>query len=448
MSTIYALSSGRGRAGVAIIRISGEQAGDVIRVLTGRDLPWARHATLRWLHGPQDNRKLDQALVLWFPGPDSFTGEDVAELQIHGGLAVVSAVLDAVGYVHGTRVAEPGEFARRAFENGRFDLTGAEGLGDLIDAETEAQHRQAIRQMGGALFRVYEDWRERLIEAMAMVEAGIDFADEDLPEDVNAAARPIVQDLRAEISARMADGGRGERIRDGVEVAILGEPNVGKSSLLNLLARRDVAIVSDIAGTTRDILEVHLDLKGYPVTLVDTAGIREAGDSIEEEGIRRARARAEAADLRLVMVDARDFWGGNGGPQVSESMKAWTGDRSIVVVNKIDVIENRDLPQAQDSAYAISATTGAGVDALVHGLGKIVGDLLSTGEPPVITRTRHRQALGECLAHLDRYLEGERDIELAAEELRLAGRALGRVTGRVDVEDVLDVVFGSFCIGK
>jgi tRNA modification GTPase len=442
MSTIYALSSGRGRAGVAVIRVSGEKAGDAVKALTKGDLTPPRQAALRWLYTAEDGQKLDQALILWFPGPDSFTGEDVAEFHVHGGLAVVSAVLDAVGQVDGARIAEPGEFARRAFENGRFDLTVAEGLGDLIDAETEAQRRQAVRQMGGELFRVYEDWRECLIEAMAMVEVGIDFADEDLPEDVNAAARPIVETLSAEIRARMDDGGRGERIRDGVEVAILGEPNVGKSSLLNLLARRDVAIVSDIAGTTRDMLEVHLDLKGYPVTLVDTAGIREAGDRIEEEGIRRARARAESADLRILMVDARDW------PTLPESMKDWAGARSLVVVNKTDAVPDLDLTAGLESVHGISAKTGAGVDELVDALGKKVGDLFRAGEPPVITRARHRRALDDCLHHLDAYLDGEADIELAAEELRLAARALGRVTGRVDVEDILDVVFGSFCIGK
>lgn len=442
MSTIYALSSGRGRAGVAVIRVSGEKARDVVKALTKGDLTPPRQAALRWLYTAVDGQKLDQALILWFPGPDSFTGEDVAEFHVHGGLAVVSAVLDAVGQVDGARIAEPGEFARRAFENGRFDLTVAEGLGDLIDAETEAQRRQAVRQMGGELFRVYEDWRERLIEAMAMVEAGIDFADEDLPEDVNAAARPIVEALSTEIRARMDDGGRGERIRDGVEVAILGEPNVGKSSLLNLLARRDVAIVSDIAGTTRDMLEVHLDLKGYPVTLVDTAGIRAAGDRIEEEGIRRARARAESADLRILMVDARDW------PTLPESMKDWAGARSLVVINKTDAVPDLDLTAGPESVHGISAKTGAGVDELVDALGKKVGDLFRAGEPPVITRARHRRALDECLDHLTVYLGGEQDIELAAEELRLAARALGRVTGRVDVEDILDVVFGSFCIGK
>jgi len=448
MSTIYALSSGRGRAGVSVIRVSGEKAGDVVKVLAKRDLPPPRQAALRWLYVPEDGQKLDQALILWFPGPDSFTGEDVAEFHVHGGLAVVTAVLDAVGTVEGTRIAEPGEFARRAFENGRFDLTVAEGLGDLIDAETEAQRRQAVRQMGGELFRVYEDWRERLIEAMAMVEAGIDFADEDLPEDVNAAARPIIEGLRAEIRVRMDDGGRGERIRDGVEVAILGEPNVGKSSLLNLLARRDVAIVSDIAGTTRDMLEVHLDLKGYPVTLVDTAGLREAGDRIEEEGIRRARARAESADLRILMVDARDW------PDMPQSLTAWAGTRSLVVVNKTDAVPDLVLGSGPESVCdiadvcGISAKTGTGVDGLVEVLGKKVGDLFTAGEPPVITRARHRRALDDCLHHLDAYLDGEADIELAAEELRLAARALGRVTGRVDVEDILDVVFGSFCIGK
>jgi tRNA modification GTPase len=356
---------------------------------------------------------------------------------------VVEAVLGAIARVEGTRPAEAGEFTRRAFENGRLDLTVAEGLADLIDAETEAQRRQAVRQMGGALFETYESWRARLIEAMAYVEAGIDFADEELPEDVEATARPLVEALRAEIAAALADHHRGERIRDGVEIAILGAPNVGKSSLLNALARRDVAIVSDIAGTTRDLLEVHLDLGGYPVTVVDTAGLRTGGDVIEEEGIRRARARADRADLRLLMVDAGEW------PEIPEMLRNYAGERSLIAVNKTDrqTIADKTGPDGVP-IIAISAKTGAGIDDLITALGERAEALLGAGDPPVITRARHRRALEDGLGHLDRYLEGGQDIELAAEELRMAARALGRVTGRVDVEDILDLVFGSFCIGK
>ncbi|MEX1147572.1 MAG: tRNA uridine-5-carboxymethylaminomethyl(34) synthesis GTPase MnmE, partial [Sphingomonadales bacterium] len=329
--TIFALSSGRGRAGVAVIRVSGPGAGAVIGDLAPNTPLKPRHAVLAWLIDPQTGDRLDQALVLWFPGPNSFTGEDVAEFHVHGGVAVVDGVLDALSTMAGCRAAEPGEFTRRAFDHGRLDLTAAEGLADLIDADTPARRRQAVRQMGGALFKVYEDWRERLITAMAHVEAGIDFADEGLPEDVADTARPMVEAIAREMAAALADNARGEKIRDGIEIAIVGEPNVGKSSLLNVLARRDVAIVSDIAGTTRDLIEVHLDLDGYPVTLVDTAGIRDGGgDMIEAEGIRRARARAEAADLKLVMVDAGDW------PDIPEALGNLTGNNSITVANKID----------------------------------------------------------------------------------------------------------------
>lgn len=443
MDTIFALSSGRGRAGVAVIRLSGPGAGDAICALSGGDLPEARVATLRWLEDPDGGERLDQALVLWFPGPKSFTGEDGAEFQVHGGAAVVAAILAAIGRLPGMRPADPGEFARRAFENGRLDLTAAEGLGDLIDAETEAQRRQAVRQMGGALFEVYEDWRTRLVEAMALVEAGIDFADEEIPEDVEAAARPIVHTLAREIERALADGHRGERLRDGIEIAILGAPNVGKSSLLNLLAQRDVAIVSDIAGTTRDLLEVHLDLGGYPVTMVDTAGLRTGGDVIEAEGIRRARARADAADLRLLMMDAAEW------PEVPGDLRDYLGDRSILVVNKAEDHQLRPGGAVDGTpVFAVSVKAETGIDALIEAMGREAETLLGQGEAAVITRARHRRALEDCLGYLETYLGGPGDVELGAEELRLGARALGRVTGRVDVEDILDVVFGSFCIGK
>jgi len=440
-STIFALSSGRGRAGVAVIRVSGPAASTVLRRMTKKGAAAPRQASVVWLRDPENGEKLDQALVLWFPAPHSFTGEDVAEFHVHGGVAVITAVLRAIEKVAGTRPAEPGEFARRAFENGRFDLTAAEGLGDLIDAETEVQRRQAVRQMGGALFRTYEEWRSRLIEAMAYLEASIDFADEEVPEDVEAAASPVVAALAEEIGGRLADGHRGERIRDGVEIAIVGEPNVGKSSLLNTLARRDVAIVSDIAGTTRDLLEVHLDLGGYPVTVVDTAGLRTGGDVVEAEGMRRARARAEGADLRIVMVDAQQW------PEIPDTLADFLGARSLMVANKVDRVADKTWPGGED-LIGISTRTGAGLDRLIARLELEAEKLLGAGEPAVITRARHRRALEDCLGHLESFLAGGKAIELAAEELRLAARALGRVTGQVDVEDVLDQVFGSFCIGK
>lgn len=438
-ATIYALASGRGRAGVAVFRISGPAAGTALCALTGRDLPPARAARLRWLMDPESGERLDQALVLWFPAPGSFTGEDVAELQIHGGVAVTAAVARALGRVAGLRPAEAGEFARRAFANDRLDLTAAEGLGDLINAETEGQRRQALRQMDGAMARIYEGWREQLIEALAMTEAAIDFADEDLPDDVALRARPVVADLCARVEAELARPPVGERLRDGLTVAILGAPNAGKSSLLNALARREAAIVSDRAGTTRDVIEVHLDLHGLPMTLLDTAGLHDTDDVIELEGIRRARARAESADFRILVVDARDW------PVMPEALRDLTGPDSLLVVNKIDL-----CPVTAEGGLAVSVRTGEGLDHLVATLTARAEALLAASEPPLITRDRHRRALEDCVRELRRFLAAgtERDMELLAEDLRMAARALGRITGRVDVEDLLDVIFSEFCIGK
>jgi tRNA modification GTPase len=391
------------------------------------------------LSDPRDEVALDRALVLFFAGPKSFTGEDVAEFHVHGGRAVVASVLSALGAMAGLRAALPGEFTRRAFENGKLDLTEVEGLADLIDAETEGQRRQALRQMEGALGRIYEDWRRRLLKVLAYAEADIDFADEDLPDDLMARLGPEIEDLADAIQNHLRDGHRGERLRDGVEVAIVGPPNVGKSSLLNRLAGREAAIVSEEAGTTRDVLEVRLDLGGVPVTLADTAGLRDAGGAIEKEGIRRARVRAESADLRLVMVAPDEA-----GLSVDDFTLAREGDFRIV--NKID---RGGTPFV--GTHAISALTGEGVAALVEALSERVVALFGASEYPLITRARHREGLEACAAALDRAMDGlrsGRDSALVAEDLRIAMRALGRITGRVDVEDLLDVVFRDFCIGK
>ncbi|MDO8422243.1 MAG: tRNA uridine-5-carboxymethylaminomethyl(34) synthesis GTPase MnmE [Parvibaculum sp.] len=441
METIYALSSAGGRAGVAVIRVSGPLCTFIIEELTGGPLPKVREAALRRLTNPRDGVGLDRALVLYFKTPQSFTGEDVAEFHVHGGRAVVAGVLDAIGGFDGVRAAVAGEFTRRAFENGKLDLTEAEGLADLIDAETEAQRRQALRQMEGALGQIYEGWRGRLLRVLAYAEADIDFADEDLPDDLMEKLGPQIRGLADEIQSHLDDGHRGERLRDGVEVAIVGPPNVGKSSLLNRLAGRDAAIVSDEAGTTRDVLEVQLDLGGVPVTLADTAGLREAEGLIEKEGIRRGLVRAGAADLRLVMVaeGAGDF------------ELAREGDFRIV--NKVDGSAGAaaDSRSSLEGVLAISALTGAGIETLVQALTERVLALYGASEHPVITRARHREGLEDCQASLARGLAGLEtglDHALVAEDLRLAMRALGRITGRVDVEDLLDVVFRDFCIGK
>lgn len=439
--TVFALASAPGRGGVAVLRVSGPRAGAVVETLCRRPLPRPREATVARLADPGTGEVIDSGLVLWFPAPRSFTGEDVAELHVHGGRAVVSALADALSALPGLRPAEPGEFTRRAFENGKLDLTEAEAVADIVAAETAAQRRQALRQLDGALGRLYEGWRDRLTRALAHVEADIDFPDEDLPEGVAAAMRPVLSGLAAEIAAHLDDRHRGERLRDGIAVAILGAPNAGKSSLLNALARRDVAIVSERAGTTRDVVEVHLDLGGWPVTLADTAGLREATDEIEGEGIRRALDRAEKADLRLAVFDATRL------PDLDPRTRALLGPATIPVVNKADRVPGLDAEAVLPGALAVSATTGAGLPALLSRLTAMAGEGLDAAGPPALTRARHRAALEECRGALARALEAPLP-ELAAEDVRLASRALGRITGRVDVEDLLDVIFRDFCIGK
>jgi tRNA modification GTPase len=446
-ATIFALSSGRPPAAIAVIRISGPQAAQVVEAMIGRR-PEPRRATLAKLRDAS-GEILDEGLVLWFPAPRSETGEDMAELQLHGGRAVIAAVLEELGKREGLRSAEPGEFTRRAFANGRLDLTAVEGLGDLIFADTEAQRRQAYRQLKGSLAGRVDGWRERLIDAMALVEAGIDFSDEaDVPEQVLAPALDIARQLRGEIVLALADDRRGERLRDGLVVAIAGPPNAGKSSLLNRIARRDAAIVSPYAGTTRDVIEVHLDLEGFPLTVLDTAGIREGLDPVEAEGVRRAVDRARRADLVLWVVDASEVDEGT-------RMAAEGGGPRWLIRNKVDLLGGKAddtcrATIASERAFAISALTGNGVDHLLTALAQFARSCFDQGEPAVVTRERHREALGEVVRALDGAISegGAGRDDVVAEELRLGARALGRLTGRVDVDDVLDVIFRDFCIGK
>jgi tRNA modification GTPase len=407
--------------------------------LTGR-VPPPRRATLAAVADPVTGSPLDRALVLWFPAPRSFTGEDVAELHLHGGRAVVDGVLEALSGVPGLRPAEAGEFSRRAFANGKIDLTAAEGLADLVAAETEAQRRQALRQLDGALGRLYEGWRERLVHALAGVEAALDFADEPLPEDLIERARPEAAAVGEEIRLHLDDGRRGERLREGLSVAIVGPPNAGKSSLINRLAERDVAIVDELAGTTRDVIEVHLDLNGVPVTVADTAGIRGGGDRAEAEGVRRAHARAGAADMVLAVFDATTL------PELDPATLALLREDSLVVLNKTDLVA-RPIPGCIGGwpTVAVSCLSGEGLGALVDRVAATVGEV--GGEGPPLTRARHRAALAACAQALADFARAEAP-ELAAEDLRHAVRALGRITGRVDVEDVLDSIFSEFCIGK
>ena len=435
--TIYALATASGRAGVAVIRISGPQAGPALSaVMGGRACPVPRQACLTPFSDPHSGEVLDRGLALWFPAPGSFTGEDVAELHGHGAPAVVAALLEGLGRIPGCRLAMAGEFTRRAFENGKMDLTQAEGLADLIAAETEVQRRQARRQMDGALGRQYESWRADLVGALAQLEAGIDFPDEDLPTGLLSRQRPVLERLIAEISAHLDDNHRGERLREGCHMVILGAPNVGKSSLLNSLARREVAIVSAQAGTTRDIVEVHLNLGGYPVVLADTAGLRDSGDAVEAEGVRRARARGEDADLKIVLYDCSE------GRAAGAVARALAGEDSLLVASKVDLVD-----PASVEGLAISTKTGAGMAELLRRLEDEAKRRMESAGTPGLTRLRHRQGLERCRDALVRGLS-ETDEELVAEDLRLAARSLGRITGRVDVEDILDVVFSEFCIGK
>jgi len=434
--TIFALASGAGRAAVAVLRVSGPRSGEILAALGGH-LPPPRMASLRRLRAPESGELLDHALVLWFPGPASYTGEDGGELHLHGGPAVIAAVGLALAAL-GARPAEPGEFTRRAFFNGRMDLTSAEGVADLIHAETDAQRRQALRQADGALAALYGGWADRLTRLLAHQEAAIEFAEDDLPTDLGDRARDGAAALGVEIAAHLADGGRGERLRDGLMVAILGAPNAGKSSLLNALAGRQAAIVSARAGTTRDVVEVRLILAGVPVTLADTAGLREAADEIEEEGIRRARRRAEEADVVLT-VFAADV------PPDPETL-AWVRPGAVVVANKVDLAP---APATMGGVVplAISARSGEGLDTLRASLTEAAVRLAGVGDATLLTRPRHRAALTEAAAWLSEAAEAPLP-ELASEALRAALRALGRLTGRVGVEDILDVVFRDFCIGK
>jgi tRNA modification GTPase len=401
-------------------------------------LPEPRLASRRLLRDAA-SRPIDDAVVLWFPGPASATGEDVAEFHVHGGRAVLAAVLAAISDIPKLRAAEPGEFTRRAFENGKLDLTEAEGLDDLIHADTDRQRRQALRQLQGLLGDRARDWRERIIEVSALIEAGIDFSDEaDVPAELLAPALERIRTLRGEIEKVLAAQGKAERLRDGLVVAIAGPPNVGKSTLINQLARREVAIVSPHAGTTRDVIEVQLDLDGYPVTVIDTAGIRETDDPVEQEGVRRARARAADADLVLWLT----------GPEAATDGRPAGAAPVWTVRNKID-LGDRAAADGAGKSFAISARRGDGLAELIEALVGFAAEFFGAGEGALVTRARQRDLLRQASASLERSLGLVKDgEELVAEELRAAAYALGRLLGRVDVEDVLGAIFQKFCIGK
>lgn len=445
--TICALSSAPGRAGIAVVRVSGPDAKTMLAAIAG-GVPEPRKASLRTVRDPRTGQEIDRGIVLLFARPSSFTGEDVAEILLHGGRAVVASVLGALKHL-GCRLAEPGEFALRAFENGKIDLTEAEGIADLIDAETEAQRRQALAQAGGVLSRLYDGWRAELLDAMALTEAAIDFSDEaDVADDALAHARAIVVTLLSNLDAHLQDGRRGEILREGFRVVLAGAPNVGKSSLLNALARRDAAIVSAEAGTTRDVIEVRLDLEGLPVIVSDTAGIREALGEVEREGIRRTIAHGRAADLVIWIADATaPDW------RVAVEL-AESGVTILFVENKTDLVSGRaDGGDAGGSdgkrPLPVSAKSGAGLAELTARIAGLARGKIAPDDGPVITQARHRQALEDCARSLRSYLAHDAALpELGAEELRQGARALGRITGRVDAEEVLGAIFSRFCIGK
>jgi tRNA modification GTPase len=445
--TIYALASARGVAGVAVVRVSGEKAFESLLALSDPlPLPEARQASLRKLSDPSLGKPIDEAVVLRFIGPNSFTGEDVVEYHLHGGRAVIEALMGALSKMPGHRMATGGEFTRRAFENGRMDLTAAEAVADLIAAETESQREQALAQMGGSLARLYDGWAQRLSKILAHVEADIDFPDEDLPQGIALTVRPQIRQIAFEIEQHMQDGRRGEILREGVKIAVVGAPNAGKSSLVNALSQREVAIVSDIPGTTRDVIEVHLNLGGYPVILADTAGLRpdQIGHSgqagIEQEGIRRALAYAQNADIVLLLFDGAAL------PSLDPHSLKLIDNRTMAYVTKGDVARSSARIRGE-SLPTLSVATGQGIDRLLSDLTRRVADTMGASERPYLTRARHREALNEALSALARAQDAMLP-ELVAEDLRLSLRWIGRITGRVDVEDLLDIIFRDFCIGK
>ncbi len=439
--TIFALATARVRAGVAIVRVSGPAAMRAVEQLSRREVPPPRRASRRRLYDDAGDL-VDDALVLWFPSPNSFTGEDVAEFHLHGGRSVIAGVVETLGLIPGLRGAEPGEFSRRAVVHGKLNLTEAEALADLIAAETVAQRRQAVRQLDGELARLYDGWRSRLLRALAHLETAIDFSDEDIPADLFASVQGEAATLACDISRHLAKAAQGRRLREGIEIVVIGPPNAGKSTLVNALANRDVAIVSPRPGTTRDVLEVPLDLGGFPVILCDTAGLHVTDDAVEAEGVRRAQQRAAAADLRIIVHD------GSAGEVSGAATVMMTEVPAIVVVSKWDLQQPAAASITSDpKVIAVSARTGFGLDRL---RARIIVELerhFDTSGGIVPTRERHQEGLRACLSALQR-MAAECEVELVAEELRAAAQALGRITGRVHVEEVLDMIFAEFCLGK
>ena len=442
--TIYALSSGPGIAGVAVIRVSGEDTSKVIKLITGKDLPVPRVATLREMNNINTNELIDEGLVIWFPGPQSYTGEDLAEFHVHGSRAVVAALHASISKIKNCRLAEPGEFTKRAFQNKKINLMKAESIGDLISSETEIQRKQAIKIMNGKSSDKFNSWREKLLKILSHVEAKIDFPDEDLPQDILLEIKKTSEQVLKEIIKILEDQKVGERIREGFKIAIVGPTNAGKSSLLNYLSKRDVAIVSEVAGTTRDVIETHLDLDGYPVIISDTAGIRDSKNEIEKKGIKLALNKAEEADLRLVVIEPKnlDFTG---------FLKDLFDENSILVINKSDLLQkNLDEQIKKLEHVLISIIKNSNLDILINKIKNKLKNKFISSEDILITRERHRQHLEQCVEHLKNfsYKKKNDDLDKGAEDLRLATRHLGMIVGKVDVEEILSSIFNDFCIGK
>ena len=442
--TIYALSSGPGISGIAVIRVSGKKTAEVIKKLTGSKLPPARMATLKKFNKNGGKELIDEGVIIWFPGPNSYTGEDLAEFHVHGSRAVIKAMHSAISKINNCRLAEPGEFTKKAFQNGRINLLKAESIADLISSETEIQRKQALKIMSGKSSDQFNSWRDKLLKVLSYIEAKIDFPDEDLPKNIMNEIQKKSNNILKDIKKTLNDQKVGERIREGFKIAIVGPPNSGKSSLLNYLSKRDVAIVSELAGTTRDVIETHLNLDGYPVVVSDTAGIRSSKNEIEKKGIKIALKRAEDADLRLVIISAKNV-------DFTTVLKGLLTKNAILVVNKSDLMKKKlNKKFIKYEHVLISIKKDSNLNRLIAKIKSKLKNKFTTTEDILITRERHRQNLINCVKHLEKFKKKKstQDFDKAAEDLRLATRHLGMIVGKVDVEELLGSIFNDFCIGK
>ena len=442
--TIYALSTGPGISGIAVIRVSGKNTAEVIKKITGSKLPRPRVATLKKFNKNGIKELIDEGVIIWFPGPNSYTGEDLAEFHVHGSRAVINAMHSSISEVRNCRLAEPGEFTKRAFQNGKINLLKAESIADLVSSETEIQRKQALKIMSGKSSNKFNSWREKLLKILAHIEAKIDFPDEDLPNNIIKEIQKTSHNVLTEIQKTLKDDKVGERIREGFKIAIVGPANSGKSSLLNYLSKRDVAIVSEIAGTTRDVIETHLNLDGYPVIVSDTAGIRNSKNEIEKKGIKIALNRAEDADLKLVIVSAQNI-------DFTDVLKKLLTKNAILIINKSDLIKRKLNSKFKKYEHVlISIKKDSNLNKLITKIKNKLKNKFTTAEDILITRERHRQNLMNCVQHLEKFQKkkSEKDFDKAAEDLRLATRHLGMIVGKVDVEELLGSIFNDFCIGK